>query len=265
VRKEHPDVIFLAEAFTRPAMMSTLAKAGFSQSYTYYTWKNAKWEIVQYMRDVLAETDYFRPNFFANTPDILTEQLQHGTRGTYVARLVLAATLSSSYGIYGPAFELMESEPAKPGSEEYLDSEKYQVRHRELGGPDSLDEVITLVNRARREHPALHRTDNLRLHGADNDQLLVYSKATPDCDDVVLVVVNLDGTWRQGATLHLDLEALGIASEDEPYVVHDLLGGATYAWTGSNPYVELDPAILPAHVLHVRTRAHRDEHDFDNY
>ncbi|MCW2926855.1 MAG: alpha amylase catalytic region [Thermoleophilia bacterium] len=266
VRREQPDVVFLSEAFTRPKVMYRLAKLGFSQSYTYFAWRQGRDELREYLEELTSPpaSDVFRPNFWPNTPDILTDQLQHASRGTYVARLVLAATLTASYGIYGPAFELMESDAAGPGSEEYLDSEKYQVRHRKLDAYRSLDEVIRLVNAARHEHPALRRNDTLRFHDCDNDQILAYSKTSLDGSDVVLVVVNLDGEWRQGGFVHLDLEALGLGG-DEPFSVHDHLGGATYQWQGSSNYVELDPTVLPAHVLHVRGRAHRDEHDVDGY
>ena len=271
VRKETPDVVFLSEAFTRPKVMYRLAKLGFSQSYTYFAWRYSKHEFEEYLRELTTPpaVDVFRPNFWPNTPDILTAQLQEGTRGTYVCRLVLAATLAASYGIYGPAFELMESAPAKPGGEEYLDSEKYEVRWRDLGARNSLVETIRLVNAARREHPALHRNDTLRFHSVDNDSLIAYSKTSPEVDgrvgdDAILVIANLDDTWRQGGFVHLDLDALGLEPDAEFEVV-DLLGGATYQWQGASNYVELDPAVLPAHVLHVRRRAHRDEHDFDGY
>ena len=265
VRAETPEVVFLSEAFTRPKVMYRLAKVGFSQSYTYFAWRYSKWEFEEYLRELTSPpaSDVFRPNFWPSTPDILTEQLQQATRGTYVTRLVLAATLSAAYGIYGPAFELMESTAVKPGSEEYLDSEKYQVRHWDLDAYRSLDEVIRLVNDARHAHPALHRNDTLRFHQVDNDALLAYSKTSADGEDVILVVANLDGTWRQGAMLHLDLGALGL-EHDETFEVHDLLGGATYQWQGASNYVELDPAVLPAHIFHVRGRAHRDERDFGN-
>jgi starch synthase (maltosyl-transferring) len=245
--------------------MYRLAKLGFSQSYTYFAWRQSRHELEEYLRELTSPpvVDVFRPNFWPNTPDILTEQLQHGSRGTYVSRLVLAATMSASYGIYGPVFELMESDAVRAGSEEYLDSEKYQVRHFELDAYRSLDEVIRLVNTARREHPAFHRNDRLHFHHCDNDQIIAWSKTTPDLRDVVLVVANLDGTWRQGGMLHLDLGALGL-EHDEAFEVHDLLGGATWHWQGPSNYVELDPAVLPAHVFHVRGRAHRDETDFGN-
>ncbi|MCW2920836.1 MAG: alpha-amylase family protein [Thermoleophilia bacterium] len=266
VHRERPDVLFLAEAFTRPKVMYRLAKLGFNQSYTYFTWRQERWELEEYLRELTSPpaSDVFRPNFWPNTPDILTEQLQEGTRGTFVARLVLAATLSSSYGIYGPAFELMESVPAKPGSEEYLDSEKYQVRWRDLTTPHSLEEVVRIVNRARHEHPALQRNDTLRFHHVDNDRIIAYSKRSIDGTDTILTIVNLDTYWRQSGTVYLDLAALGI-EEDETFSVRDLLGGATYQWKGGANFVELDPAVLPAHVLHVRGHGHRDEHDFDPY
>ena len=269
VTAEHPDVIFLAEAFTRPKVMARLAKLGFTQSYTYFTWRQEKWELEQYLTELTqtAAADYFRPNFWPNTPDILTEQLQHGGRGTFVQRLVLAATLAASYGIYGPAFERMEAQAVRPGSEEYLDSEKYEVRWREPASDPahrSLVEAITRVNAARHAHPALQHDATLRFHHVDNDQLIAYSKRSVDGSDTVLVVVNLDGTRRQVGTVHLDMDALGL-DHDAHFAVHDLLGGATYHWAGAANYVELDPAgPWPAHILHVRG-ARRDEHDFQYF
>ncbi len=200
VRADHPEVIMLAEAFTRPRIMEHLAKIGFSQSYTYFTWRNSARELEEYLTELTRTpvTDYFRPNFWPNTPDILHEFLQSGFRSAFDARLILAATLGASYGIYGPAFELLEHEPRHPGSEEYLDSDKYEVRYRDLDRPDSLADLVARVNAIRLAHPALQQDRTLRFHGVDNDQLLVYSKtagSTPDgsgWDDTVLVAVSLD-------------------------------------------------------------------------
>ena len=206
--------------------------------------------------------DFFRPNFWPNTPDILPEHLQGGGRAVFQARLVLAATLSASYGIYGPLYEQLEGR-ARPGAEEYLDSEKYEVRRWDWERPDSLRAFVTLVNRIRRDNPALHRNDNLAFHRIDNDQLLAYSKATEDLADQVLVVVNLDPHHRQSGWLELPLERLGLAP-GEPFQVHDLLGGGRYLWQGGRNYVEIDPHAAPAQIFRVRRRL-RTERDFDYF
>jgi starch synthase (maltosyl-transferring) len=252
VKDEHPDVILLSEAFTRPAVMYRLAKLGFTQSYTYFAWRNTKWEIESYMRELADVADFFRPNFWPNTPDILTEALQTGGTPAFVARLVLAATLSASYGVYGPAFELMEHRPRSAGSEEYAGSEKYAVRHWDLSRADSLAPLMTRLNAVRREHPALQRNDTLRFHTTDNDQLLAYSKTSGD--DAVLVVVNLDPLYRQSGWIHLGEFARGSGESVE---VHDLLTDAHYRWQGSHSFVILDPATVPAHVLAVAGRGAR--------
>jgi starch synthase (maltosyl-transferring) len=252
IRANHPDVLFLSEAFTRPAVMHRLAKVGFSQSYTYFTWRTAKHELTEYFTELTRGPGryYFRPNVWPNTPDILHEYLQTGGPPAFTVRLILAAFLSANYGIYGPAFELMEHEPMAPGNEEYLHSEKYEARHWELDRPDSLRHVIARVNRIRREHPALQRDDHLRFHGVDNDQLMCWSKRTDAGDDVVLVVVNLDPHHSQAGITGLDLGELGLA-HDESFEAHDLLTGARYRWHGPHNYVELDPYDAPAHVLTV--------------
>ena len=254
VHRRHPDVLFLAEAFTRPRVMEHLAKIGFSQSYTYFTWRNTKWELESYLTELTGTdlADYFRPNFWPNTPDILHETLQYGGRGAFLARLVLAATLSASYGIYGPAFELQEHEPRQAGSEEYRNSEKYVVRHWDLERPDSLAEVIGRVNAVRHGHRALQQNRSLRFHPTDNDQLIAYSKRWPavgPAQDVVLCVVNLDPHHRQSGWVHLDLRTLGLAVEGE-VEVHDLLTDARYRWGWDN-FAALDPDVVPAHVFHV--------------
>ena len=263
LRRDHPEAIFLSEAFTRPKVMYELAMRGFTQSYTYFTWRRHKAEIEAYYRELVHTevADFFRPNSWPNTPDILTDQLQHGGRPMYVQRLVLAATLTANYGMYGPAFELMWSQ-ARPGAEEYLDNEKYELKHWDLDQPHSLAEVIALVNRIRHDHPALQQNRTLTFHEIKNDQLLAYSKTDPDGDDVILVVVNLDPHWPQSATTWLDLEELGL-DPDEPFEVHDLFGGATFVWQGPENYVELHPHVAPAHVFEVR-RHRRTEHDFDH-
>ena len=194
IKSRHPDVLFLAEAFTRPKVMYQLAKLGFTQSYTYFAWRNARQELTEYFTE-LTQTDvreYFRPNLWPNTPDILTEFLQQGGRPAFMIRLLLAATLGANYGIYGPAFELGEHLPVHEGSEEYLDSEKYQVRHWNLDDPASLAELITRVNQIRRENPALHADLSLRFHSVDNQQLIAYSKVSDDLLNIIVAVVNLD-------------------------------------------------------------------------
>jgi starch synthase (maltosyl-transferring) len=265
LKAEHPDLIFLSEAFTKPKVMYRLAKLGFTQSYTYFTWRTSKWELTQYLTE-LTQTDvreYFRPNLWPNTPDILTEQLQTGGKPAFVTRFILAATLGASYGIYGPAFELMENRPLVEGREEYLDSEKYQLRAWDLSDPNSLSELIAKVNRIRRENPALQHDRTLRFHDIDNESLIAYSKRSPEGDSFILVVVNLDPHHTQSGWVGLPLEVLGI-DPDRTYQVHDLITEARYAWHGPYNYVELNPAVLPAHVFRVRLRI-RTEHDFENF
>ncbi|MDH5406455.1 MAG: alpha-1,4-glucan--maltose-1-phosphate maltosyltransferase, partial [Candidatus Aminicenantes bacterium] len=265
IKMSYPDVIFLSEAFTRPKVMYQLAKLGFTQSYTYFAWRNTKLELTQYFTE-LTQTEvreYFRPNLWPNTPDILTEYLQFGGRSAFMARLVLAATLGASYGIYGPAFELCENRPREPGSEEYLDSEKYEIKNWDIARPDSLKDFIARVNQVRRENPALHSDWSLRFHEVDNEQLICYSKRTDDLSNVVLVVVNLDPHHTQSGWVEFPLEELDIASQ-KPYQMHDLLSDARYLWQGSRNYVELNSQIVPAHVFRMRRRV-RTERDFDYY
>ncbi len=265
IKMSYPDVIFLSESFTRPKVMYRLAKLGFTQSYTYFAWRNTKWELTQYFTE-LTQTEvreYFRPNLWPNTPDILTEYLQFGGRPAFMARLVLAATLGASYGIYGPAFELCESRPREPGSEEYLDSEKYEIKHWDIARPNSLKDFIARVNRIRRENPALHKDWSLRFHEVDNEQLICYSKRTDDLSNVVLVVVNLDPHYTQSGWVEFPLEELDIDLR-KPYQMHDLLSDARYLWQGSRNYIELNPQIVPAHVFRMRRRV-RTERDFDYY
>jgi starch synthase (maltosyl-transferring) len=253
LKESHPDVLFLAEAFTRPHVMYQLAKLGFSQSYTYFTWRNTKQELTEYFTE-LTQTDvreYFRPNLWPNTPDILSEYLQGGGRPAFMVRLILAATLSPSYGIYGPAFELCENVPIQRGSEEYLNSEKYELKHRDLNSRASLKDLISKVNRIRKENAALHRNRNLRFHGIDNPSLICYSKTTDDRSNVILVVVNLDPFNVQTGWVNLDLGSLGLES-DSSFEAHDLLGERRYLWRGVRNYVALTPERLPAHVLHIR-------------
>ena len=265
VQRAHPDVIFLAEAFTRPKVMHRLAKIGFTQSYTYFAWRNTKHELTEYFLELAhgPGREYFRPNVWPNTPDILTEALQYGGRAAFMARLVLAATLAASYGIYGPAYELMEHRPREPGSEEYLDSEKYQLRHWDLERADSLAGFITVVNRIRRENPALRSDWGLRFFGTDNGQLLCYAKVDPASGNAIVTVVNLDPHNVQEGFVELDLAALGVEA-DAQYQVHDLLTGARYLWQGARNFVRLDPKRVPAHIFRVLTRVHREQ-DFDYF
>ena len=265
IKMSYPDVIFLSEAFTRPKVMYQLAKLGFTQSYTYFAWRNTKLELTQYFTE-LTQTEvreYFCPSLWSNTPDILTEYLQFGGRPAFMARLVLAATLGSSYGIYGPAFELCENRPREPGSEEYLGSEKYEIKNWDIARPDSLKDFIARVNRIRRENPALHSDWSLRFHEVDNEQLICYSKRTDDLSNVVLVVVNLDPHHTQSGWVEFSLEELGIDPQ-KPYQMHDLLSDARYLWQGSRNYVELNSQIVPAHIFRMRRRV-RTERDFDYY
>jgi starch synthase (maltosyl-transferring) len=254
VKAECPQAIFLSEAFTRPRVMEELAKIGFSQSYTYFSWRSTKWEIEEYMTELTRteKSDYFRPNFWPNTPDILTAELQQGGQAAFLSRLVLAATLSSNYGIYGPAYELQEHLPRTIDSEEYLLSEKYELRSWNLQDSRSLAPFVGEVNAIRRAHPALHYNHTLRFHPIDNDQLIAYSKDLPTSEgrDVILVVVNLDHSFAQSGWLNLDLAALGL-DPLAPYELHDLLTDAHYTWSGPRNFVKLDPQSVPCHVFSV--------------
>ncbi len=264
LKARHPEVLFLAEAFTRPKLMYALAKGGFSQSYTYFTWRNTKAEFEQYLREITAApvNEFYRPNFWPNTPDILPEHLQHGGQPMFLLRLALAATLSSNYGMYGPAFELMEHVP-RPGSEEYVDNEKFQLRSWNLDDPSSLRDVIALVNRARRANPALQQTSRITFHTTDNDALLAFSKRTEDHANVVLVVANLDPAHTHAGWIDLDLAALGIGPA-ESFQVHDLFADARFLWSGARNYVSLDPKVFPVSLFVVRRKV-RSEHDFEYF
>jgi starch synthase (maltosyl-transferring) len=265
LKKETPDLLFLSEAFTRPKIMYRLAKLGFSQSYTYFPWRNAKRELTEYLTELTQAPvrDFFRPNQWPNTPDILTEFLQIGNRAAFLIRFLLAATLGANYGIYGPAFELLESRPLRPGSEEYLNSEKYQIREWDLERPDSLREVIALVNKIRYQNPALQTDWTLQFHPVDNEQLICYSKSAPDGSNLILMVVNLDPHHTQSGFVDLPLDKLGI-EEDRPYQANDLLTGAHYVWNGRRNYVELRPDALPGHIFQMRRRL-RVENDFEYF
>ena len=255
IRAEHPDVIFLAEAFTRPRVMERLAKIGFNQSYTYFTWRQSRWELQEYLEDLSIRTvDSFRPNFWPNTPDILTEQLQTGGPAMFASRALLAATLSPSWGVYGPAFELMEHDPMRPGSEEYLDSEKYQLRHWDLSRP-SLAPLLKRLNEIRRAQPALQHLRTLTFHRADNEALLVYSKTDPDrAASPIIVVANLDARRAQAGVVDVDLAPLGLPY-DIAYDVVDELTGERFQWHGAHNWVLLDPARQPGHVFRVELAA----------
>ncbi len=263
-RKVHPGLIFLSEAFTRPKVMYELAKCGFSQSYTYFTWRNTKPEIQEYMTHLLKTEvrEFFKPNFWPNTPDILPEHLQIGGRAMFASRILMAATLSSNYGIYGPAFEFCVATPL-PGKEEYADSEKYEIKRWERDAPGNLRPLITKLNSIRRSHEALQTTWNLRFHGVDNENLMFYVKATPDLSDIIMVVVNLDPKHAQSGWVDVPIADLGITPA-QTYLVHDLLDDEKYIWHGPRNYVSVDPAVSPGHVFHVRKKMKR-ETDFDYY
>jgi starch synthase (maltosyl-transferring) len=249
VQAAHPEVVFLAEAFTRPKMMKVLAKAGFTQSYTYFTWRNERQELQEYLTEITTPpvAEYFRGHLWPNTPDILHATLQQGGPPAFKLRLVLAATLSSLYGIYS-GYELCENEPFAPGSEEYLYSEKYEPKTRDWNAPGNITGLITAVNRARRQHRALQLYRNLAFHGADDPQILWYSKRTPTADDVVFVAASLDTAGVRGCLVDVPIHELGIAP-DQPYGMHEVLSGATYEWRGPRGYVRLDPARDPAQIF----------------
>lgn len=265
IKRDHPEVLFLAEAFTRPKIMYRLAKLGFSQSYTYFPWRNGKQEIAAYLTE-LTQTpvrEFFRPNQWPNTPDILTEFLQMGGRPAFVIRLLLAATLGANYGIYGPAFELQENRPVKHGSEEYLNSEKYEIRDWDLARPDSLRDLIARVNTVRNENQALQNDWSLRFHFTDNDQLISYSKESDDRSNLLLMVVNLDPHYTQAGFVTLPLDELEIP-QDRAYEAEDLLTGERYLWQGPRNYVELNPARVSGHILKIHRRM-RVETDFEYF
>jgi starch synthase (maltosyl-transferring) len=257
LREDHPDVIFLAEAFTRPHVMYSLAKAGFTQSYTYFTWRTTKLELQTYLEEITSPpvSDFFQPNFWPNTPDILHKQLQDGGRPAFMQRLILAATLTANYGIYGPAYELAENAPAKPApgkteSEEYLDSEKYEIRQRDRNAPGSLVPLITALNRIRRANPALQSNASLVFHPVDNPSLMCYSKSTPDSANTILVAINLDPINEQAGWIDLNLKALNIPY-NQNFIIEDLLTGIRYTWHDRSNYVALRPTVQPAHVFRI--------------
>jgi starch synthase (maltosyl-transferring) len=251
VRSKFPDTIFLSEAFTRPKMMKALAKAGFTQSYTYFTWRNSKQELAEYGTELTQTSmrEYFRGHLWPNTPDILSPILQDGGRPAFMMRAVLAATMSSLWGIYS-GYELCENE-ALPGREEYLDSEKYQLKERDWDVSGNIKDWITRLNEIRRQNRALHFYDNLRFYDAENEAILFYGKMTPARDNIILVVVNLDPFRKQDSYVDVPIDEFG-EMEGDTYQVHDLLTDARYTWHGRRNYIELDPEIQPAHVFRLR-------------
>ena len=265
VKAARPEIIFLAEAFTRPKLMYALAKLGFTQSYNYFPWRNTKRELTEYFTELTRPPvrEFFRANLWPNTPDILTQYLQFGGRPAFMARLILAATLGASYGIYGPAFELCVNQPREPGGEEYLDSEKYEIKDWDLSQPGNLTDLISHVNHLRRANRALQDNDRLVFHPVDNEQIIAYSKTTPELDNIILVVVNLDPHHVQIGWVDAALDQFGIEAGSS-YQMHDLLTGARYLWQGNRNYVELNPARIPAHIFRVRRRL-RSERDFDYF
>ncbi|MDJ1483437.1 alpha-1,4-glucan--maltose-1-phosphate maltosyltransferase [Cytophagaceae bacterium YF14B1] len=252
VRRQHPDAIFLAEAFTRPRVMEQLAKIGFNQSYTYYTWRNTQFEIKQYMTE-LTKTDmreYYRPNFWPNTPDILPEMLQNGGESAHISRVVMAATLSSNYGLYGPVYEFGINTPVYAGKEEYLDSEKYEVKHWDWNRRTKIRDVMTRINRIRRENPALQTTWNIEFGETDNQQLLCYAKVDDYKSNKILVVVNLDPHHVQSGWIKVPVQYLNL-SAGSTYTVNDLMTDTRYQWHHEWNYVELHPGVMPVHVFRI--------------
>jgi starch synthase (maltosyl-transferring) len=265
VRERFPDAIFLSEAFTRPRVMHRLAKVGFSQSYTYFTWRNTKQELTEYFTELSQGPgrEYFRPNAWPNTPDILPAALQYGGRPMFMARVALAATLSANYGLYGPSFELLDHRALREGGEEYLDSEKFQLRSWNRDQADSLADFIAVLNRLRRANPALQSDAGLHFLDIDNEQLIAYAKATPDLSNIVVCVVNLDPHHAQSGWLTLDPAALGLPGE-QAYQMHDAISDAHYLWHGPRNFISLDPQRSPVHVMELRRHLRR-ENDFDYF
>jgi len=251
VRKDHPKIIFLAEAFTRPKIMANLAKAGFHQSYTYFTWRVSKSEIMEYMGDLVntESRDYLRPNFWPNTPDILPYHLQNSGENHFIIRYILAATLSSNYGLYGPVFEFYENKPFDE-KEEYLNSEKFEIRHHDWSRITRLTEIISIVNAARKENKALQSTWNIHFCEIDNDELLVYIKCTEDLKSIIVVAVNLDAENLQSGFVRLPKQLLGLGDKIN-LKLHDLISGDYYTWTNEWNYIQIDPHQLPFHLFKV--------------
>ncbi|NTW52860.1 MAG: alpha-1,4-glucan--maltose-1-phosphate maltosyltransferase [Chlorobiaceae bacterium] len=258
IREAHPDTVFLAEAFTRPKLMARLAKGGYSQSYTYFTWRNNKHELQEYVNELTRTElrEYMRPNFWPNTPDILHEELQSGNRAKFVIRFILASTLSSNYGMYGPAYELCENAPMGPGKEEYIDSEKYEIKNWDLDRPGNIRSEIAMVNRIRKNNPALQQTADITFvridagQGREHDQLIGYVKRSADGRNVILTVVNLDHKNTRGGWLRFPLELFGLP-HTQAFTVEELLSGRNYDWSGEWNYIELNPAVMPAHIFRI--------------
>ncbi len=252
VRKENPDIIFLAEAFTRPKIMYMLGKVGFTQSYTYFTWRNTKEEITEYMKTLTKTevSEFFRPNFWPNTPDILSEIFQKHGRPAFVSRFILAATLSSNYGIYGPAYELCVNEPVPGKKEDYLDSEKYEIKAWDRNRAGNISGLISKVNKIRKENPAFHKTSNIEFIETDNEMIIAYMKRSEDKKNFIITVVNLDCFFRQSGFINIPLEKLGI-EYGMTYTVKDLLTDAEYKWNSNRNYIELDPQNIGAHILKI--------------
>ena len=265
IKVNSPEVIFLAEAFTRPKIMYRLAQLGFTQSYTYFAWRNTKWELEAYFEELTTSpvAEFFWPNLWPNTPDILTEYLQTGGRPAFIVRLILAATLGANFGIYGPAFEQMVDTPIRFGTEEYIDSEKYQIRFWDTNRPDSLKDLLARVNRIRRENPALQQDRNLFFIPVDNEQLVSFGKYTEDRSNIVMVVANLDPHHTHSGWVDIALAELQLEPQ-QPYQVHDLLSDARYLWHGGRNYIELNPQVMPAHIFRIRKKV-RTERDFDYF
>jgi starch synthase (maltosyl-transferring) len=265
VKKDHPEVLFLAEAFTRPKLLYRLAKLGFTQSYNYFPWRNTKWELTEFITE-LTKTEakeFFRANLWTNTPDILTEYLQTDGETAFKVRLILAATLGANYGIYGPAYELCINKPLTQNSEEYLDSEKYEIKQWKTNDPKSLSPLITKINQIRNENAVLQYDKNLEFYPIDNDSLICYGKHNDDFSEIVLVVVNLDTKWAQSGWIELPLDKFKISSKTS-FQVQDLLTGERYIWNGARNFIKLDPSEACAHIFKVR-RYHHTEKNFDYY
>jgi starch synthase (maltosyl-transferring) len=265
LKEEHHELIFLAEAFTRPKLMYGLAKAGFTQSYNYFPWRNTKDELESYFAEITRPpvSDFFRPNIWPNTPDILPQSLQLDGRAGFAIRLILAATLGASYGIYGPAFELCENTPREAGGEEYLDSEKYEIKRWDLAAAQPMENLIARVNEIRRDNRALQSNHNLRFHPVDNDQIIAYTKCTEDGDDTILTVVNLSPHYKHSGWLKLPLADFQLDAT-RTYQMHDLLSDARYLWKGEKNYVELNPEKTAAHIFRLRRHV-RTENGFDYF
>lgn len=265
LKADHPDLIFLAEAFTRPKPMRRLAKLGFTQSYNYFPWRTSKDELERYFTELAQPPvmEFFRPSLWPNTPDILPQYLQAGGRAAFAIRFVLAATLGATYGIYGPAFELCENKPRRDGAEEYDHSEIYEVRRWDLSAPQNLSDLIARVNQIRRENPALQSNQNLKFHHTDNPELIAYTKSTDDTSDTILTVVNLSPHFTHGGWLDLPLEEFRLDAQ-KTYQMHDLLTDARYLWRGGKNYIELNPEKSSAHIFRLR-RHIRTEHDFEYF